>query len=193
MPCRSRATGPARAAALALLLMLLLAPRVAANGGTIQLSDEPAGPYQVTVLTSPSPIMAGRVDVSVAVLDPSLLLTDPQQDDLVHDAQVQITAKRTGDAGAGTSYPATHDQATNKLLYAANVAVPDAGQWQFTVQVTAAHGQGSAAFTATVEPVPGSGDPAVVVFLGLPVVVAALVFGGMWLRRRRAPLERAGD
>jgi hypothetical protein len=121
---------------------------VLANGGTIQVSSAQVGPYQVTVLTSPSPMVAGTVDVTVAVSDPRV--TDPSKDNTVLDAQVTVIVQQAGGSSAPASFPATHEQATNKLLYQANVSVPSGGQWQFSVQVAGPDGGGTVQFSSDV-------------------------------------------
>jgi hypothetical protein len=126
---------------LALLLMCcaLLAPTAFANGGEVRVSNAPAGPYAVTVFTSPTPFRAGPVDISVYVAEGQNLAP-------VEDAQVTVTVEPIGHAGAGGSYPATHEQATNKLFYAAKFTLPSDGQWRVTVDVDGPLGSGSTAF-----------------------------------------------
>lgn len=133
----------------ALLLLSALAAlgttTALANGGTIQLADQPVGPYAVTVFTSPSPLRVGTADVSVLVVRAGT-------NDAVLDAQVRVTTEPVGHDGPGGSFEATHAQATNKLLYAANVSLPSDGPWRLTVAVAGPEGGGSAAFTVDVSP-----------------------------------------
>jgi hypothetical protein len=78
-----------------------------------------AGPYEVSVCTSPGPILVEYVDVSAMVQRPG--------GELVQDAQVGVSAKPSSAQASGPSVQATHDQATNKLFYAAPVAVGATG------------------------------------------------------------------
>lgn len=125
----------------------LLSSTVAnANGGTIQVSMERAGPYAVTVLTDPSPIQVGRVDVSV--------LVEGTDGILVQDANVMVTAMPVGTSDGGGSYEATHDRATNKLFYAADVPISGPGPWQIEVTISGTSGDGAVNFTVdATEPV----------------------------------------
>lgn len=134
---------------------------VSANGGTIQVSMERAGPYEVTVLTDPSPIRVGTVDVSVMVELPG--------GDLVQDARVMVTARSMGDPRGGGTYEATHDRATNKLFYAADVPVSKAGPWQVEVMIIGSQGEGAVSFEIE------ASDPTILDRLPLLVLVAILV------------------
>jgi len=127
-----------RFAFILIVLCLLVAPSARANGGTVQVADQPAGPYIVTVFTSPSPVRAGAVDVSVLVQD--------QARQPVDDAQVTVTTEPIGHAAPGGTYSATRDQADIKLYYAAKFNLPAAGQWRFTVDVQGPRGGGATAF-----------------------------------------------
>jgi hypothetical protein len=155
---------------------------VLANGGTIQVSSAQAGPYQVTVLTSPSPMLAGPVDVTVAVSDPRV--TDPAKDNTVLDAQVAVIVQQVGGGSVPSTFPATHEQATNKLLYQANVSVPSGGQWQFSVQVAGPDGGGTVQFSSDVGSSLFGLDP-VQFFLTAFAVLGIIVTGVVVLVRDR--------
>ncbi|MGE5620142.1 MAG: hypothetical protein ACM3US_12900 [Sphingomonadaceae bacterium] len=125
---------------LVALMAALVVPAIAlANGGTIQVSNRLAGPYLLTVFTSPSPARVGIVDVSV-------LIQRPGSDEAVLDGHVVVTAQPVGGAGAGASYSATHEQATNKLYYATNVDLPVEGRWRIEVRAFGPEGEGSVEF-----------------------------------------------
>ena len=110
-----------------------------ANGGTIQVSMERAGPYAVTVMTDPSPIRVGTVDVSV--------LVEQADGDLVQDAKVMVTATPSAAPDGAATYEATHDRATNKLFYAADIAITRAGVWQIEVTIGGDLGDGAVNFS----------------------------------------------
>jgi hypothetical protein len=103
---------------------------VRADGGAIRLRAQ-AGAYQVTVFTSPMPLRAGPVDVSVLVQDAA--------GECVPEARVTIrlTARATGVSLEGTARRAA---ATNKLFLAADFELPEPGWWDVEVVVDGPHG-----------------------------------------------------
>ena len=123
---------------LIVALAVMIARPVWANGGQIRVSNETVGPYKVTVFTSPSPLREGPIDVSVYVAD--------QQERPVEDAQVTVTTEPLGHEAPGGSYPATRDQATNRLFYAAKFTLPAEGQWRMMVEVDGPLGRGTTTF-----------------------------------------------
>jgi len=168
----SRVAGPLLA--LALLAWPSLA---AANGGTVQVSSQRAGPYEVSVYTSPSPISVGSVDVSVLVQDPG--------GEAVQDATVGVWVRPASEAGRGSRYPATHEQATNKLFYAANVSLDAPGSWQFVVEVEGADGSGEVSFAAEVSQ-PSPLDSSLVIALVVLAPVAVLTAWYLARPKRKA-------
>jgi hypothetical protein len=116
-----------------------------ANGGTIQLANSPVGPYFVTVMTSPSPLRVGTADVSV-------LVTRANQDDVIEDATVFVDVQAAASPANHVRYPATHDLATNRLFYAANVPFPTSGQYVLTIAVTGTAGTGNIPIHVNVDP-----------------------------------------
>jgi hypothetical protein len=170
-----RRSRPGVAASLLLLTVVLLAaPPALANGGTIRVGNQAAGPYEVTVFTSPTPIQTGSVDVSVAVQKAGA-------SEVVLDAQVAVLVEPVGHEGTARTFPATHEQATNKLFYAANVDLPAAGVWRFTVNVGGSLGAGAVSFEAEASQPGLLGNPA----LSLTLVPVLLGIWWLWRRRRR--------
>ena len=115
--------------------------RASANGGQVQVADQPVGPYRVTVTSSPNPLRTGTADISVIVLQGT--------DQLVTDAAVFVDAL-PAHGGTMGRYPATHQNAFNKRYYAANVRFPSAGRWLLTVHVTSPRGGGDVQFSTDV-------------------------------------------
>lgn len=152
---------------------LLLSSPANANGGTIQVSMERAGPYAVTVVTDPSPIRVGIVDVSV--------LVERGGGDLVQDAKVMVTATSAAGPDVAASYEATHDRATNKLFYAADVPISRAGVWQIDVAISGSLGDGAVGFSIEAAE-PGMSDR-------LPLLVLVAILIGLvvaaWVARSR--------
>ena len=114
----------ARAARL-LVLLCGLALLLAADGGTLQVR-EASGPFVLSVFTAPAVIRSGNIDFSVLIQGRGRL--DP-----VLDADVEVRAEN-GD-GIVVSKVATHDNAQNKLLYAASLNLSKPGRWTFNVLV----------------------------------------------------------
>lgn len=167
-------------------LCLLSAPSVQANGGQLRVGDQPVGAYVVTVWTSPSPVRAGAVDVSVLVQD--------QARQPVDDAQVTITTEPLGHAGPGGSYPATRDQADIKLYYAAKFNLPTAGQWRFTVDVQGPRGGGATAFALEAGGASVISAPFLIALLLLvPLGIAWWLAQAQRQRLRRSPAEAPAE
>lgn len=172
-----RATHSPTVLSLLILCVLAFAPTVLANGGTVRLSNEPAGPYQVSAFTSPSPLRTGTVDVSVLV---QRLGTGEQ----VPDVQVTVTVEPAGGQGDRRSYQATHEQATNKLYYAANVQIPAEGRWRISIDVVGQSGAGSAAFEVEATPAGLLDNPLLLIGLLAAPVAGLLLLIGVRMPRR---------
>jgi hypothetical protein len=147
-----------------------------ADGGTIRLSER-HGPYQITVFTSPTPLRAGLVDVSVLVMD----CTSGQP---IQDAEVTVRATDLDGRVESLVVPASSEAATNKLLQAAVFELPAAGVWRLEVGVQAQLGQAQVQFNADIAaPLPQwvSLWP----WIGWPGPVIILFGVHQWLVRRR--------
>lgn len=154
---------------LVIELLLLTGPGlVQANGGTIMLVEK-VGAYDLTITASPYPLQVGVNDVSVVLAR----LSDAQ---VVLDAQVTITAEPLDQTGEPQPFPATHDNATNKLYYAANVVFPTTGRWKLTVQVGGPEGSASTAFETQVEERQFWGLLDYVNLVALPLIVVVILF-----------------
>ncbi len=108
-----------------LTLLCALAGSLAADGGTLQVRQA-SGPFLLSVFTSPAVLRAGNVDFSVLIQQATAL--DP-----VLDADVEVRAQNRD--GIVLSKAATHDNAQNKLLYAASLNLSIPGEWTFNVLV----------------------------------------------------------
>jgi hypothetical protein len=89
-----------------------------ADGGTVQLRQD-AGPFVITVFTSPAPLSAGPVDIS-------LLLQNRNGLEPVLDANVSLLLRANASGSEIRARP-TREQAQNKLLYAAPVTFAESG------------------------------------------------------------------
>jgi len=103
---------------LFVMVMLLAQARGFADGGTVQMRKE-AGPFLITVFTSPAPLSAGPADISVLLQNLDGLTP-------VLDARVSVLLHRDASSTEIKAH-ATREQAQNKLLYAALVTLPESG------------------------------------------------------------------
>jgi hypothetical protein len=100
-----------------------------ADGGRIRI-HQPAGPFLVTLFTTPDPLLAGPADFSVAV-------ERPNAQGLVEDAEVTLLLSMPEDPSAPRLIvPATRQAATSRFLQAANVQLPRSGSWLVRVMVS---------------------------------------------------------
>ena len=143
------------------------------DGGRICVSG-PAGPFVVTVFTAPIPLRVGPIDVSV-------LVQSAADQAPVIDAAVQLTLRSKE---IERTAAATHAGATNKLLYAASIDVPTAGEWTLAAAVRVDASTADVGCELEVVPPP----PPVVAFwpyLVLPFAITALFAVHQRLKARR--------
>jgi hypothetical protein len=107
-----------------------------ADGGTVRLSEQRGG-YRITVFTSPTPLRAGLVDLSV-------LVQDAVTGEVASEVQVGIHVVPVGSSGVAFHGPATHEAATNKLYYAATFTLPEPGRYAVEVSVGGVRGTAQA-------------------------------------------------
>ena len=108
------------------------APAVAhADGGIVRLCEVRAG-RRITIFTAPTFLSTGPMDVSV-------LVQDVASGKPVLDVPIVVSAYPITDPRRRISVRATTDAATNKLLQAAQLALPEAGMWHIEVSVEGAH------------------------------------------------------
>jgi hypothetical protein len=114
---------------LLLLAAVLLHPCgvLHADGGVVRLSER-QGDYRITVFTSPTPLRAGPVDISIFVQDAAS--SEP-----VPEARITVRAMPRDHPGETICHPATTEAATNKLFQAAVFDLPEPGWWDVVVIV----------------------------------------------------------
>jgi hypothetical protein len=118
-----------------------------ADGGAVRLSEQHVK-YQITVLTAPTPMRAGPIDVSV-------LVQKAVNNELVLDGQVTITATRRAYPSQVISHVALAKAATNKFFRAANFELPKPGLWDVEVSVDGPLGDANVGFEMeAAEPLP---------------------------------------
>jgi hypothetical protein len=171
------ATMRARGVLLIGLLCLLCARMARADGGRLRFR-EPAGPFVVTLFTTPDPLTRGRADFSVAV-------ERAGEPGLVEDAQVDLVLTRADGQGRLVVH-ASHAAATSKWLQAANFSLPAAGRWNVTVRVRRASESGECSGEVRV----GAGGAQDWMWDVLPVPLAGLLFLLHANRKRKYRRER---
>lgn len=152
----------------------LLVPLLFGDGGELQFQKQ-AGPFLVTAFSAPVPVRVGPADLSVMVqraIDRSELL----------DCRVAVLLSKLGEPGIRAD--ATRAQATNKLMYAAQIVFPSAGTWHVDVEVnasgTTAHATGDIAVLPEQPPLMAFWP----YFAMVPAAVALFVLN-QWLKSRR--------
>jgi hypothetical protein len=158
-----------------LTLTLLLLPVRDARGdsGVIQMAKT-VDPFVITVFTAASPLRAGYNDISV-------LIQNRENAEAVLNVQVWIQLQ--SEKGLQVTAQATHATAQNKLLYAATVNIPEAGQWK--IEVTVQQGEQTASISEII-PVVASQSLLLSHWqnLALPPLVVFLFVLNQWLKRR---------
>jgi hypothetical protein len=145
--------------------------------GSIMLFRKRADPFVVTAFSEPVPARVGLTDLSV-------MLQNASDDKTVLDAAVILRLKKSS-AGTITEVvaPATHVKATNKLLYAAHVTLPSAGEWQLSVDIK--QGNTTASVSGAISVLPQEA-PAVTYwpyFVMVPLFVLLFILN-RWLRSK---------
>lgn len=121
-----------RARALLLGFVLLCAVPAKPDGGAVVFTAT-AQSLVFTVFIAPSPVHSGQADLS-------LLLQRETDRAPILNAQVSATLMKQGLNAIEITL--THAAATDKLLYAASVNLPEAGQYQLTVRTRSAQVMG---------------------------------------------------
>lgn len=167
------------AATIIAFVLLNWAQPIQANGGTTMLTEQ-VGPYDLTVTASPYPLRVDQVN------DISTLIGRQSDQQLVLEAEIILIAEPVDHSGEAQTFAATHDNATNKLYYAANVVFPTPGRWQITVQIDGPEGPATTTFEEQVEE---KSSAAILIYPLIGVVVGAILFGvAVFIGRR----SRAG-
>lgn len=163
-------------AIVATLTVLAVMQPALADGGAVRLSQV-SGPYRVTLLTSPTPLRAGVIDVSVVVAAAS-------SDDDLPDAAVELSLVPKDRPEAAISRSATVDGSTTGLFRTATFDVPRGGEWTLAADVSGRDGVARATTDLRI----GPPLPRWTAFLGwliLPVILFAAYLWRAWRDARR--------
>ncbi len=164
---------------IAIVLLCTSAASLLADGGKV-IFNRKAGAFDITFFAAESPVRVGRADLSVMVQN-SVTKTP------VLDADVRLHfVRREAGTIAEISVPARHDQATNKLLYAATLDLNTPGNYRTEIAVQTK--TESALVTGDLEVLPP--EPPLLAhwpyFAALPVVVLLFVLNQRLKLKRRA-------
>lgn len=110
----------------AFLLHLAMGPPVHADGGAVRFAG-PVGDYQVTILTSPEPLVTGTVEVSLSAQD--------RHSGRVRDVLAAlVTATASGSTTAQLAAQTQPGLSTNPLFHSALVRLDQPGEWKLSVE-----------------------------------------------------------
>jgi len=110
-----------------LFILTLSASHAFGDGGRLRFHEQ-AGPFTITLFTSPDPIREGQADFSVAVERPGV-------SGIIEDANVTLILTPADGKSGRLVLHTSHSAATNRLLQAANFNLPASGFWRVTVNV----------------------------------------------------------
>jgi len=153
-----------------------------ADGGTVQFKKS-AGPFSVTVFTTPSPLRAGPVDISLMIQS-----SDNQQPLL--DCVTEVQLRKEGEVSIRSE--ATHGAAQNKLFYAAQVRIREPGVWDLEVIIR--RGDDSAIVSGAITL--AASNPVLLGYwrsLAIPPILISLFALNQWLKRRRTAADLKRD
>lgn len=177
-----------RAPLLALLVAgIAFSPAAAEGPGTggrrVMLDGEPAGPYLLRVVTSPTPPRVENLYIEIRV-------TDAESGATITDAVVHTRAELSEDESRAVAAEATHDIAPIPSEYASHLPVTEPGVWRVTVTVDGDEGSAEVSFLTRVG---GSTAVGSIIAVGLPIAGLALLAAVfLWLQRneeRTIPTE----
>lgn len=131
-----------------MLALLSIAPLSAHGGGVPQLTDKAAGPYRIFAWTQPDPLRVGDIHLSIGVV--TAAKNTAGLDDAVTDATVTVSLAPTTGETAPIRVTALLQEQLGSYYYEADATLPTAGEWRFTIEVSGAPGDGSAAFVSEV-------------------------------------------
>lgn len=127
------------------LIVALLPAGANADGGAVQALEQSGG-LQIAVFTSPNPLLAGPVDLSVMVQDAQSLAAV--------DAEIDVAITPRERPYAAVQLPATEQAATNKLFRAVLVDL-EPGWHDVEVRCRTAKRDGTVRFAMRVGAAPG--------------------------------------
>lgn len=146
------------------------------GGRTIELQDQPAGAYLVTVYSSPAPPVTDKLYLEIRV-------KDAETQRVIAGGTVMTRAEPIGFEADTVEAEATHDIAPLIIDFAAHLPVSRPGTWQITIDINGPRGTASLSFPLQINRTSQSSPliwPAA--FLGAVLLVWAMI----GVRRRQA-------
>lgn len=132
----------------AFIVSVAMGPPILADGGAVRFAG-PVGEYQVTILTSPEPLVAGMVDVSVSLQDRHSGRIAEALEGLVAAIPPipgSSTPRREGRIQPGLSL--------NPLFHSALVPIDQPGEWRLSLRIQDPAGLPPIEFAVTAFPPP---------------------------------------
>jgi hypothetical protein len=160
------------------------------GGGTPQLTGADAGPYRLYAWTTPEPLRAGEIHVTVGVTQPDAQGIERP----VTDAEITVTfvpEENAGATGAEVVLRPEIASATGGVYYEADTGAPLEGAYRVQVAAEGPGGSGAAEFSAVVLPAGRSAWGWVT-----PVAAAiaiALAAAAVWVGARKARRPTQAD
>lgn len=142
--------------------------------------SERKGDYRITVFTSPTPLRAGPVDISVFVRD---AITDEP----IAECDIVVRVTPRGCSDDAIQQPATTASATNKLFQATVFDLPTSGWWDVTVRIDGPREPVEISFAMEAdEPLPRVWEMAPWIVWPIGAILLFLVHKRLvWLKSRR--------
>lgn len=162
---------------LVVVVFLLQSPAALhADGGIVRLSER-LRDYRITVFTSPNPLRAGPVDVSIFVQDAA-------SGEPIAGARITVQASPRAHPDESIVCPATTEAATNKLFQSALFDLPEAGWWDVTIKVEGLRDPVEVHFEMEADkPLPHVWE--MLPWIAWPIIVIVLFFVHKWLVQRK--------
>lgn len=172
-------------AAVALLLLYpggAQASGPGTGGRTIELQDQPAGPYLVTVFSSPAPPVTENLYLEIRV-------KDSESARVIAGGSVFVRAEPAGFQAEPVMVEATHDIAPLEIDFAAHLPLPSPGTWHITLEIDGPRGAASLAFPLQVNRT-SAGSP---LTWPLAFLAGLALFGTILAVRRRQLAAGQGE
>ena len=167
---------------LLLILFMAINSTVRADSGVVRASVID-GSWKITAFSEPTPLRVGLADLTV-------LVQNAEDDEPVLGATVSLLLKHEDSTMPSILTEATHETATNQMLYSSLIDLPAAGRWSIEVAVMQGQQTGRLAFEAEVaEALPMIYE--LWFWFMLPALAIVLIILNQWLQRRHAtkPVE----
>ncbi|MCE9556118.1 MAG: hypothetical protein K8T91_22445 [Planctomycetes bacterium] len=109
-----------------MVLSLFSASYALADGGAVQFSQQ-AGDLQITVMTDPTPLRVGTIDLSI-------LTQNARTGEITTTGRTIVILRQMDEPALLIRAEATTAAATNKLLRSAKLELPRPGRWHVEIQ-----------------------------------------------------------